>query len=210
MAAFDLQEQEQIAEFKAWWAQWGKLLIAAVVAVVVGYFGRYGWNAYQKSQADEAAAAYAKVETAFKAKDAAKTRAAADEMSKDRSGHALTARAMLLAAKLAFDGNDLAGARSALEWVIANAKEDEVADIASLRLSAVLLDQKQFDAALKAVETPRQEGFKATFADARGDVLAEKGDKAGARKAYQDAVAKLEKDAPARQMIEVKLSALGA
>ncbi|GAB3250095.1 YfgM family protein [Chitinimonas naiadis] len=210
MAAFDLQEQEQIAELKAWWAQWGKLVIAALVAVLVGYFGSMGWKAWQKSQGESAANAFMAVETAFAAKDVAKTRAAADDMAKNQSGHAMTARAMLLAAKVAFDANDLDKAKSALEWVVSNAKEDAVGDIARLRLAAVLADQKQYDAALKLVDAPKAEGFIANFAEARGDVLALKGDAAGAKKAYEQGLLKMEKDAPNRNILETKLSALGA
>lgn len=210
MAAFDLQEQEQIAELKAWWAQWGKTVVAAIAGGLIAYFGNIGWRAWQKSQGEAAAGAYLEVQTAFEAKDVKKARAAADEMTSKQPHQALTARAMLLAAKAAFDANDLPGAKSALEWVVANAKEVAVADIARLRLAAVLMDQKQFDAALKTVETPAAEGFAAAFAEARGDALALKGDKAGAKKAYQDALAKQEKDAQNRNVLDIKISGLGA
>ncbi|WP_374357289.1 YfgM family protein, partial [Chitinimonas sp.] len=161
------------------------------------------------SQGEAASDAYMAVEKAFIAKDAAKTRTAADQMSKDQAGHALTARAMLMAAKAAFDAHDLDKARSALEWVVANAKEDAVIDLAKLRLAAVLMDQKQFDAAFKMVDMPKTDAYSSLFADARGDALALKGDAAGAKKAYQDAINKLEKTAPARQLIETKQAALG-
>ncbi|QDQ28198.1 tetratricopeptide repeat protein [Chitinimonas arctica] len=209
MAAFDLQEQEQIAELKAWWAQWGKLVMAVIAAIVIGYLGSMGWKLWQKSQAGGAADAYAAVEKAFDAKDPLKTRAAADAMAADYASHALSARAMLLAAKAAHDGKDLAKARTALEWVAGNAKEEAIIDIARLRLSAVLLDQKQYDAALKAVDAPQAEGFAALFAEARGDALTLKGDAPAAKLAYQAALAKLGKEAPSRTLIETKLSALG-
>ncbi|HEY9103006.1 YfgM family protein [Chitinimonas sp.] len=211
MAAFDLQEQEQIAELKAWWALWGKLVIAALVAVLLGYFGSMGWRAWQKSQGEAAADAFTAVEQAYATKDVVKTRAAADAMSKSQAGHALTARAMLLAAKVAFDAGKLDEAKSALQWVESNAKEDAVVDIARLRLAAVLMDQKQYDEALKTVAAPKVEGYASNFADLRGDALALKGDAAGARKAYQEALQKLEQaDAPARNLLETKLAALGA
>jgi predicted negative regulator of RcsB-dependent stress response len=210
MAAFDLQEQEQIDELKAWWAQWGKLVTASVIAVVVGYLGTHAWKAYQKSQGEAAADAYGAVEKAFIAKDVAKTRAAAEAMTKSQASHALSARAMLLAAKAAFDANDLDHAKTALQWVADNAKEDALVDLAHLRLAAVLMDQKQFDAALKVVDVPKSDAYSSLFADARGDALALKGDAAGAKKAYQDAINKLEKGSPARQLIETKQSALGA
>lgn len=210
MAAFDLQEQEQLDELKAWWSKWGRLLSGCVIAVVVGYLGRHAWQAYQSNQGDAAAQAYGAVELAVEAKDPAKVRAAAEKMSADNAGAALTPRAMLVAAKAAFDAGDLAGARKSLEWVLANAKEDTLIDTANLRLAAVALDQKQFDVALNAVKAAKVASFAPLFSDMRGDVLAIKGDNAGARAAYQEALVKLEADAPARKLVETKLNALGA
>jgi predicted negative regulator of RcsB-dependent stress response len=171
--------------------------------------GSHAWKAYQQSQGEAAADAYGTVEKAFLAKDATKTREAAELMAKNESGHALTARAMLLAAKAAFEANDLDHTKVALQWVADHAKEDALVDIAHLRLAAVLMDQKQFDAALKVVDMPKTDAYSGLFADARGDALALKGDKAAAKKAYQDAINKLEKGSPMRQLIETKQSALG-
>jgi predicted negative regulator of RcsB-dependent stress response len=42
--AFDLEEQEQLDEFKAWWARYGKIISNAVLAVIVAYVAYQGWN----------------------------------------------------------------------------------------------------------------------------------------------------------------------
>lgn len=44
MAAFDLQEQEQIAEIKAFWETWGKWITTGVVVVALGSAGMQGWR----------------------------------------------------------------------------------------------------------------------------------------------------------------------
>ena len=36
MATYDLEEQEQIAEIKAWWKQYGNLLLGIVTAASIG------------------------------------------------------------------------------------------------------------------------------------------------------------------------------
>jgi predicted negative regulator of RcsB-dependent stress response len=214
MAAFDLQEQEQLDELKAFWASWGKFITALIVALIVAYVGRQAWASYQRSQAQAAGDAYAKVQKAFESHDPAKarataTRAAADAMVAQQARHALTSRAMLLAARAAYDAEDFDGTKSALQWVVSHSSEDSLVDIANLRLAAVLTDQKQFDAALQALQTAKVATAAGTFADARGDVLLVKGDTAGAKKAYQDAAGKLDKDSPAYQVVQTKLSALG-
>ena len=35
MAALDLEEQEQLAEFKAWWNRYGNLILTAITLVLL-------------------------------------------------------------------------------------------------------------------------------------------------------------------------------
>jgi len=56
--ALDLEEQEQVAEFKAWWNQYGNLLAFALVAAAVVIGGWQGWRWYQQAQAQEASVVY--------------------------------------------------------------------------------------------------------------------------------------------------------
>ena len=44
---FNLEEQEQLAELKAWWKQYGKWLIAALIAILVAYLSFTAWNWWQ-------------------------------------------------------------------------------------------------------------------------------------------------------------------
>lgn len=215
MTAFDLQEQEQLDELKAFWARWGNTLMLVVVAAMLAYLGMHGWQWWQKSRGSAAADGFAEVKTAFDAKDATKTLAAAEKLAAEHGRSPLAGRAMLLAAKMAFDAKDLAGARKSLEWVLSHAGDDALKDVASLRLAAVMADLEQLDAAIAAVAKPRSTAFAALFADAKGDLLALKGDKAGAKAAYQDALVKIAaspstKDVSLKRMLELKLSTLGA
>jgi predicted negative regulator of RcsB-dependent stress response len=58
MATYDLEEQEQIAEIKAWWKQYGNLVVAIVTAASVGVIAWQGWNWYQRGQAAKASMVY--------------------------------------------------------------------------------------------------------------------------------------------------------
>ena len=51
MAAYDLEEQEQLAEIKAWWKQHGNLLMNVLTAAALAVLAWQGWNWYQRSQA---------------------------------------------------------------------------------------------------------------------------------------------------------------
>ena len=56
--AYDLEEQEQLDELKAWWKAYGKMVSGAVIALLVAYAGYQGWSLYQNKQAVEASSQF--------------------------------------------------------------------------------------------------------------------------------------------------------
>ena len=108
-------------------------------------------------------------------------------------------RGALFGAKAAVDAGDSATAKTQLEWVVANSKEDELKSLARLRLAAVLIDQKQFDAALAALEGKHSESFAGLFLDMKGDIFNLQGKAADAKTAYEAALAKLDAKGAQRQ-----------
>ena len=66
---YDLEEQEQIDELKAWWKQYGRLVVAVVVAVGVGAAATSGWQWYTRTQSEQASQVYGSLELAMKAND---------------------------------------------------------------------------------------------------------------------------------------------
>jgi predicted negative regulator of RcsB-dependent stress response len=118
-------------------------------------------------------------------------------------------RAALLYAKLLYDAGDRAGGRAQLQWVIDHSSEDELKSVARYRLAQALLDDKQYDEALRTLDVKTDEAFAAMFADLKGDVLLAAGKTAEAKAAYQLALAKLDPKSPYRAYVQVKLDALG-
>lgn len=207
--AFDLQEQEQIDELKAFWAQWGKWISAAVLAAALGYAGSKGWAYYQQSQAEKAAVVYDEVAGAAQAGDLAKLKSSIAVLQREYGGTSYASRASLLVAKAAFEKQDLALAKSQLGWAVEHAKEPALQAVARLRLASVLLDEKRYDAAIAELNKEHASAFDALFLDLKGDVYAAKGDSKAARDQYKSALAKLVGDSPNRQYIQTKLDAMG-
>src|SRR2546422_9376119 len=56
--ALDLEEQEQVAELKAWWTQHGNRVLAVVIAVAVAVVGWQGWRWDEHGQAAQARVLY--------------------------------------------------------------------------------------------------------------------------------------------------------
>ena len=216
MAVYDLEEQENIEALKAWWKDYGRLVIAALVAFLVGVGGMQGWRWYKEQQALAAAAVFADLEQAMNISDRKRAAELAMKLRSDFPSTAYAARGALLAARAAFDGGERDKAADLLRWASENGRDEAVKALASLRLSAVLLDLGKHDEAIRAVGTPPGEAFAALFADARGDALAAQGKVEEARNAYQMALDKLPrpKDGPQainyRDVVEFKRNALGA
>ena len=58
MAVYDLEEQEQLDDLKAWWKRWGNLVSGIVIAVCVGIVGVQGWRWWKHNQAEQASVLY--------------------------------------------------------------------------------------------------------------------------------------------------------
>jgi predicted negative regulator of RcsB-dependent stress response len=209
MATYDLDEQERLDELKAWWQRWGNLLmigLAVVVAVAAGW--RY-WQNRVVTQSLEAATVYEQLTHSLAANDAKAAREAGAMLIDQYKGTAYAPRAALLLARLNVGAKDLKSAQAQLEWAAANSKEPAVKDLARLRLAGVQLDQKQYDAALKTLSATHSDAFAFRFHDLKGDVLLAQDKPAEARAAYQAAFGKMAEDNPYRNIVELKLDALG-
>jgi predicted negative regulator of RcsB-dependent stress response len=209
MATYDLDEQERLDDLKAWWKRWGSLVmvgLAVVIAVAAGW--RY-WQNRVVTQSLEAATVYEQLTQSLAANDTKAAREAGAMLIDQYKGTAYAPRAALLLARLNAGAKDLKSAQAQLEWAAANSKEPAVRDLARLRLAGVQLDQKQYDAALKTLSATHSDAFAFRFHDLKGDVLLAQNKSAEARAAYQAAFGKMAEDNPYRNIVELKLDALG-
>lgn len=206
----DLEEQEQLDQLKHFWRQWGNLITWALV-IVLGAFAAYnGWNMYQRSQAAKASVLFDELDRAAQAGDADKAARVFSDMKEHYGRTAFAEQAGLLAAKLQADKGKADDARATLEWVAANAVEDEYRVVAKLRLAGLLLDEKKYDDALKQLPADAGKAFEGLVADRRGDILQAQGKKDEAKAAYQQAWKAMDPAAEYRRLVEAKLTALGA
>ena len=210
MAVYDLEEQEQIDEMKAWWKQYRLVVLLVVAVAAITAAGIQGWRYHESKQGLEAGELYAQLQGAVGGNEPKKVQDIATVIADKYSRTGYAAYAALAAAKAAFDSGDTAGARARLQWAVENSRDDATRDIARLRRAGVLLDEKQYDEALKLVDTKHMESMSALYADLKGDVLVAQGKPAEARAAYQLALDKSEAKSPYRALIQIKLDALGA
>lgn len=209
MGVYNLEEQEQLDDLKAWWQQYGKYVSWGLSAVALVVIAVQGWRWYQHVQAEQASVLYQAVSQADRSDDVAKAKEPATQIEERYARTAYAPRAALLYAKLLYDAGDRPGTKAQLQWVIDHSDEDALKSIARFRLAEALLDEKQYDEALRVLDVKTDEAFAGMFADLRGDILVAAGKPAEARAAYQLALSKLDPKSPYRAYVQVKLGAVG-
>ncbi|MGB7815680.1 MAG: tetratricopeptide repeat protein [Methylotenera sp.] len=206
--AYDLEEQEQLDEFKAWWKKNGSMVTNLVLAALVAYAAWQGYHWFQNKKAVEASALYQTLVVTDLAKIAdIKTQSAKLMSSFDGTPYA--GRAAVFAAKANFAANDSKSAKSQLEWAIKNAKESAVQAIAGLQLAGILFEEKNYDEAQKVLAAITDKGYEGLKANLQGDILLAQGKNAEAKKAYQTALENLDSQGKMHRYVQQKLESLG-
>lgn len=209
MAAFDLEEQEQLDALKAWWKQWGNYVIYGIAALLIAVAGWQYWQTHTAKQSVEAASHFESLNNALEAGDM-KTAREQGALLVDKYGSTPYAtRAALLVASINVQGKDTKSAKAQLEWAAANTKEAALRDVARLRLAGLLLDEKDYEGALKQLNAAHTDAYGPRFDDLKGDVYLAQGKTGEARAAYSAAYAKLKDDNPLHGVVEMKLDSLG-
>jgi predicted negative regulator of RcsB-dependent stress response len=206
----DLQEQEQLDALKAFWKQYGNLITWALIAALAVYAGLNGWKWWQREQSAKAAALYDQLQIAAQGGDAQRAGQVFGDLKERYPRTVFAGQGGLLAARVQFDRGQADAAKASLSWVAENAGEDEYKTVARLRLAGLLMQAKDYDAALKQLDAAKAPTFEALVTDRRGDVLLAQGKAAEARTAYQAAWKAMDDKLEYRRLIDAKLTALGA
>lgn len=210
MTTYDPDEQEQIEALKAWWAKYGNLIMGVLTVVLLAVASWQAWNWYQRSQGTQAAGYFEALQGAARQGNAAQAGNASETLRSKFASTAYAPRGALMAAKAFVDAGEVERARAELQWVVDERKSDPLAAVARIRLAGILLDEKQFDAALALVNEPAPSGYEALYADRRGDVLYAQGNIDAARAAWQNALELLgPQNAAMQPVVQLKIDALG-
>jgi len=199
-------EQEQIEALRKWWNENGKALIVGVVLGLGGLFGYRGWLGHVAGQAEVAADLHAGVLVALERAQPDTVIAESARLRDEYGSTPYAALATLAEARARLDAGDTQAAQTSLEWVVAQAGQEEVVAVARLRLARVLIDQGDIPAAQEQLDGLSGELFKAQVAEIRGDLLRDQGQAEAARTAYREALAAGSEN---RAIVQMKLDDLG-
>ncbi|MEO8345580.1 MAG: tetratricopeptide repeat protein [Betaproteobacteria bacterium] len=209
MAVYDLQEQEQLDDLKIWWGRWGNTVATVLVIACLAAAAVQGYRWWNLKKAEDAAVLFTAVTQAARANDVAKAKDATLALTDKFASTGYAPRAAFMLAKMQFDAGDSAAARIQLQWIVDHAAEQELQEIARYRLAELMLNEKQYDDALKMLDAKHSDPFAGLYADLRGDAYTAAGRTSDARIAYQAALAKFDAKSAYRNYVQVKLDSLG-
>ena len=212
----DLEEQEQLDQFKAFWQKYRNLITGLVTVALFAYAAYSGYQWWRNSQAAAASQLYETMLGAIIKGDKDQTLLAADDLQKQFSRTPYAAMSSLVAAKIASDAGDTSKAMGYLRWAAKNASNDGYLALAKLRLVSQLIEQgeeKDFAEADGILKEKPVSGFEALWLERRGDWYLAQKKTSEARTSYEAAWMQLnqtkELSEEARRLLKVKLDAVG-
>lgn len=206
--AYDLEEQEQLDEIKAWWKKNGKLVTNTVIAALLAYVAWQGYQYWQNKKVSEASSIYQSM-VMLDAGKVAEIKAQATKLMDGFSGTPYAGRAAVLLAKAEFASKDSKAAKADLQWAIDHAKEGAVQAIASLQLAGILLEDKDYEGAHTVLDGKMDVGYIGLRDEMKGNVYLAQGKQAEAKKAFESALNNLDAGGAMYQATKLKLESLG-
>ncbi len=202
-------EQEELEALQKWWKENGR---AAMVGLVLGLGGVFGWTAWQsraEATAERVSVVYQSMVEMAASDDHGEALLRANQIMQDQPDSEYAALAGLLGAKSAFATGRADDANRLLGWVIENASRLELRDVARIRSARLLLERGEADAALAMIADVGTSAFAATVEELRGDILLDNRQSEAAAKAYETALFVDSMTSGTRARLQMKLDDLG-
>ncbi|MBD1228025.1 YfgM family protein [Xenorhabdus griffiniae] len=175
-------ETEQVDAIKRFFSTNGKYLAVGLVLGIGVLLGWRYWQTHQTNQLHNTAAVFEDLNKSLAS--GSKENVVAVEKFANETDNVYGVMADLELAKQAVAQNDLAQAEKNLLAASGKAKDENMQAVSNLRLARVQLAEDKTDVALKTLDLVKGKGWQVMVEDIRGDILAKKGDIAGARAAY--------------------------
>jgi predicted negative regulator of RcsB-dependent stress response len=206
---YDTHEQGE--RVKNWLRENGSAIVMGLVLAFGLMFGFKQWQAWQTSNRQQASAEYQMVVSKIEAGNMDAAVSNYEVLKAEFPKSAYTSMASMMMAKSRLSAGQAEIAIAELTHAMNHAEPAPVRVIARERLARVRLSQGDADAALALLDgAPSEVGFEAQFAEIRGDIHLAKGESEMAIQSYQTSLGLLEEGVGNRQLLIIKLEALGA
>lgn len=202
-------EQEELEALQKWWKENGRAVVVGLVLGLGGVFGWTTWQARVEATAEQASVVYQSMADMAAAGDHAEALLRVGQIILDHPDSEYAALAALMGAKSAMAMGRADEATRLLDWVSATAEREEIRDVARIRGARLLLGEGKSDAGLQMLASIKTPAFAATVEEIRGDILVDTGEKDGAARAYELALASDSITSGTRARVQMKLDDIG-
>ncbi|BAU57737.1 tetratricopeptide repeat protein [Halorhodospira halochloris] len=204
----DRKDEEEFDQLRDWWRRNGPSLMLGISAAMVVLAGWWAYGTWQERSAQQAATAYAEfLEVERRDAELEELAGLGQRLLDDHSGSGYAVLAAMRMARLQVDAGAYADAADTLGWLVENSDHRPTAELAKLRQARVL-SQIDPEKAIELLEADVSDGFKAAYAELKGDLLAELGRQDEAAQAYRQALAANGLAPQSRELVEMKLRAV--
>ena len=185
----DLQsEKEQIEEMRAWWSEYGKVVVAGIVIGVAGLVGYNQYNSNQLTTQVEASERFETLVTHVVDGDVDDAEFVADDLAANYADTIYAAQSKLALARLYMDQNRDQDAADTLRELLDMSADKNLQSIGRLRLANVLLYQEKPEEVVELLEGSESEAFAGLTNETLGDAYTALGEYDKARDAYNAAL----------------------
>ncbi len=182
--AYSIDEEQDIDQLKKWWKENYKAIITIVaIALISVYSWRY-WKNHQTMQSIKQSMQYEAViasNNAINKKDF-------DTFTQENKGSTYSVFALLERAKDEITAQHFGQAANLLQQAVDQAEDRILKDIATLRLSAVQFQLKQYDSALKTLQNVKSKVWLGQKLQLQANIELAQNNKEAAKKDFQQAL----------------------
>ncbi len=166
----DLQsEKEQIEEMRAWWAEYGRVVIAGVVIAIGGLVGFNQYKSNKLAAQIEASEQFEALVGHLAEGDLDEAESVASDLGNNYANTTYAAQSKLTMARLYMDKNRDHDAANILKELLAMRGSDELRNIGRLRLAHVLLYQNKPQEVVDLLAGADAAAFGALYDELLGD-----------------------------------------
>jgi predicted negative regulator of RcsB-dependent stress response len=207
MAVELYDEHEQGERVRKWIKEYTPAIIVGLILAFGGIFGFRYWQDYRADQQLMGSDYYQVVSQQVTEGNLESAESEYQVMLETVGETAYTGLAgMQLAAAWVDDGR-LSPAAEIYRGILENRRLESLSPVAKLRLARVLEARGEYEQALSLLEGAAPEGFEASWAETRGDLLFERGRVDEARAAWEDALARRTADGGNPRLLQIKIDA---
>jgi predicted negative regulator of RcsB-dependent stress response len=203
-----LSEREQLDRVRRWVRENAPWAIAGVLLGVALLVGWQQWQAYRERQSLAASEKYTQALDALARGDRDAATKLAAQLKSDYERTPYADMAELALARFYVEDGKLPEAAKYLGDVMSTSSDEELKLVARLRLARVQRAQGNLDAALATLNGAPPGGLAPAYAEVRGDVLYDRGDRAGALAAYREAAAAQTPNLVNAELLQLKIDSL--